>query len=672
MSLFDSDIWHMGGLLGKLYDDKDWEEKKRQQAQNPEQDGAQQPGQNGDAPSLIGSGQTDSIAQTRQKADDYERAAQQVGLNPWVGLGLMGFSMLANNRNKSFGELIGQGGLDGMAGMGSYANSQLKQFQDARDYYNKQAEGEADRQMREKVLRDNEAQRQFDNNLAMQRFGLQQAAAQREAQQAAQEQAAMGQLRGMLQGAGMGGATMPGDGSLVPGSNQLTERYESAGNPGDISLDTGGSKSYGRFQFNTSGTAQGYVASLAQSAPELYQALGGGRVAVGSRAFDNLWNEAAKGPLRDVMARTQAAYLNTAYVNPTLNNLSGTDYMANFGQNPVLRDVITSTAVQHGPGAVRDIFDKAWGKTQKTGDPNQDLSNFIANIYGERVAPGRFETAAKQDPDIYNKMARRYQRENADAQAMLRGVNGGGQQGAGQLPPEALLLPGRAGQIAAQIFQEQGAQRRADMNMTKFNAGQNNAGKVAFDKGLGKNSADDIKAWNEASANYQNQLAAYDALDRLYEEGLQTGWGQETINKALDVANRLGIDTSGLGNATTQQGFQHLVNNNLLQVLAAQKGVQSEQDAQNARKTWADWGNTQEANQWVNQYKRNIANRGILMNSFLIQRTMATGNSAQARLDWNEYSKTLPSVVPPAPGKANTPAQGGKPVTLDDFNHSHK
>lgn len=238
------------------------------------------------------------------------------------------------------------------------------------------------------------------------------------ARQLGAAQAANGDMRG-LERTMRGGVPYTARGGE---SGSLLRRYESTGLD-DISIDTGGSKSYGPYQFNSGaghrgGTMHQWVSGTRTSDPEIYKRLSPYRV--GSKEFDAAFKALAADPaMRERLSLSMRQGFLDMYENPALRGINGSEYAAKFAGNPVFREVMDSTAVQHGPGMVRNIFDKAWSRTDKTGSEQQILSSLISNIYQERQAPGRFKRAAREDPQIYAKMGRRYSSENAVAQRLL-------------------------------------------------------------------------------------------------------------------------------------------------------------------------------------------------------------------------------------------------------------
>lgn len=215
----------------------------------------------------------------------------------------------------------------------------------------------------------------------------------------------------------------------------LAMAHESGGDPGAISRDTGGSKSYGLFQFNNmggKGTANSFVAALKTTHPALYEALGGGKHAVGSEEFDKAFEQAASGPLRQEMVKAQQEHLEGEYLRPIMDRLKGSELASAFGDNPAMREVMLSTAIQHGPGNANRILREAWGEVDKNADRQTQLEQFIMATYKLRGRPGEFRTALAEKKDDAERarflggMRGRYEKEAAQALGMARG---------GALPP---------------------------------------------------------------------------------------------------------------------------------------------------------------------------------------------------------------------------------------------
>ncbi|MBD5417081.1 MAG: hypothetical protein HDR50_05360 [Desulfovibrio sp.] len=232
------------------------------------------------------------------------------------------------------------------------------------------------------------------------------------------------------------------------GVGSLAAVHESAMDPGAISRDTGGSKSYGLFQFNNrggKGTANSFMESLKTTHPKLHEALGGGKYAVGSEEFDNAFRQAANGPLRAEMVQAQREHLTSQYLRPIEQRLKGSELFAAFGDNAAMREVMLSTAIQHGPAGAKRILREAWGMVDKGADKQAQLEQFITATYELRGRPGEFRTALAEQKDeagrqrLLSSQRGRYAKEKEQALALARSG------------PEAMLPPAELMQLQGKI-----------------------------------------------------------------------------------------------------------------------------------------------------------------------------------------------------------------------------
>ena len=173
-----------------------------------------------------------------------------------------------------------------------------------------------------------------------------------------------------------------------------------------------------------------------------------------------------------------------------------------------------------------------------------------------------------------------------------------------------------------------------------------------------KNLEDEISIQNDVITNA-------DAFDKLMKtEGLKTGVGQDILDTTARWLERMGVDTSFLSGANrpaTADALRQQVQTNVMNVLAAQKGVQTEGDAQRARETWVRLQNTPEGNLWINQYMKNIAQRKMDRANFILDEMGRNGGKVRAAQNaWQKYSKDLPSVAPSVPEAPKKP-EGERP-----------
>lgn len=268
----------------------------------------------------------------------------------------------------------------------------------------------------------------------------------------------------------LGGGGYSGMGSLAVG-------HESGGDPGNISHDTSGSKSYGLFQFNNmggKGTANSFMSGLKKSHPQLYAALGGGKYAVGSAEFDRLFQEAARGPMRGEMVQAQQEHFAGSYKAPVEEKLKGSAVYAALGGNNAFQEVMLSTAIQHGPGGANRILREAWGMVDKNAAPQAQLEQFITATYQLRGRPGEFKTALSEQKDdaarqrFMDGLRGRFSREATQALALARGEASGGPQSAFLTPAQKMTLQGRLDHIRRRQAQEAGLTAQAFGNHLEY------------------------------------------------------------------------------------------------------------------------------------------------------------------------------------------------------------
>lgn len=104
-----------------------------------------------------------------------------------------------------------------------------------------------------------------------------------------------------------------------------------------------------------------------------------------------------------------------------------------------------------------------------------------------------------------------------------------------------------------------------------------------------------------------SQIANLDALKNI---DMKTGWSTEAKAAAANVLTGLGIAPKNAElYATKAQQFQSVAMTKLWETLNNAKGPQTEGDANRAKATFAQLGNTPEANQFIVDFARAVANR---------------------------------------------------------------
>lgn len=249
-------------------------------------------------------------------------------------------------------------------------------------------------------------------------------------------------------------------------------------------------------------------------------------------------------------------------------------------------------------------------------------------------------------------MARMEQRDGSKwTPEVVRSAMSGGQMGG--FSPTIGLLPGSAGQAGRWLYeqQENANQRALDARKTDpaFIMAQENAKAVP-----GK-----IDALSTENSELYDSMRNFDVLSSLYGRGLETGAWAPMRSWLANQAEALGIGdyarVMGLPDASVQQEFENLVTQNVFNVLAQQKGVQTEGDAQRAQQTWSSIKNTPQANMWIATLQKNVAQRQIDINDKTMELLEKhNGNMRLVNAELKKYKDGLPSIIPEDPGRQRT------------------
>lgn len=168
----------------------------------------------------------------------------------------------------------------------------------------------------------------------------------------------------------VGGDTKP---ATAVKTGALSQRFESSGDPGAIGYDSTGGWSYGTYQL-----AHNNAKRFVEQSP--YSSAFAG-VPFNSQAWRDTWKRVAKQDPQG-FANAQQAYIERTHLQPQITKLASQGVDLNRF-SPVMREVVFSTAVQHGPG--NDVVEKA---VKKVG-PNAPEDALIKAIYEERWAGGK-------------------------------------------------------------------------------------------------------------------------------------------------------------------------------------------------------------------------------------------------------------------------------------------
>lgn len=251
--------------------------------------------------------------------------------------------------------------------------------------------------------------------------------------------------------------------------------------------------------------------------------------------------------------------------------------------------------------------------------------------------------------------------------------------GSGGVSPNlmaAASFPGDYGAAAGRIIGLQQQQEKNNLDREKFDFERTKASPgYLFNQKLAEKSADYYDSLNDDAAAQDKMITNVETLKSLLVN-LKSGPLQGKIDLANQFLHRIGFSGNliGANDVRDADALQYLINKNVFDVLLQQKGVQTEGDSERAKKMFVRFENSPEGANWIAQYMFNIATRGKEKDMFLIDQMRKNGGDRYAAMRaWDKYKKTLPSVVPPAPERvtrtnASAPAaapSGGRHYRYD-------
>ena len=214
-------------------------------------------------------------------------------------------------------------------------------------------------------------------------------------------------------------------------------------------------------------------------------------------------------------------------------------------------------------------------------------------------------------------------------------------------------MPGDLGAAAGRVVGLQQQQEKNALDRERFEFERAKASpRYAYEQETAKRDADYADELNKAITTQDGLITNAKTLKALLDSGLQSGPLQDKIDMANQVLHRIGFtgNLPGANDVQNYDAFQYLVYKNMLNVLADQKGSQTDKDAENARRTFARIEGSREGNEWVTQYMLNMATRKKEEAMFKLDYMQKHGGDRfGAARAWDAHKKTLPSVVPPAP-----------------------
>jgi len=200
-------------------------------------------------------------------------------------------------------------------------------------------------------------------------------------------------------------------------------KYETGGR-GSTMVSSGkgdaGGVSYGSYQFTSKmgGSAARFVGQNDFPWKKDFQGL-----TPGTSAFTNKWKEVAKAN-PEQFKNAEHSYIQKSHYDPLTTSVQQHTGVDVNSRSTALRDVVWSTAVQHGGGST--VVQKAFDTMKKQGTFNPNDKNFDANaikaIYAERGrtnGSGGLVHFGKNSAEVQRGVANRFVSEQKDALKML-------------------------------------------------------------------------------------------------------------------------------------------------------------------------------------------------------------------------------------------------------------
>lgn len=209
-------------------------------------------------------------------------------------------------------------------------------------------------------------------------------------------------------------------GAEASGIGKLSAKFESGGaGSAAIGYDRTGGTSYGKYQIASRvGSMKSFLNFLDGEAPDLAKRLrSSGPANTGSRqgAMPREWRAiAAEQPER--FERLQESFIMETHYKPALSAIEKSTGVDASSLSTAMREVIWSTAVQHGPAGAARIFARADDMSGKSNDAGYER-RLINNVYTVRA--GQFGSSTHQ---VRNAVRNRFREEKQIALNMLDGA----------------------------------------------------------------------------------------------------------------------------------------------------------------------------------------------------------------------------------------------------------
>ncbi|WP_373497774.1 hypothetical protein [Desulfococcus sp.] len=207
------------------------------------------------------------------------------------------------------------------------------------------------------------------------------------------------------------------------GLGSLSAAFESGAAGADaIGYDPGGGTSYGVYQIASKpGTMDRFIDFLAGEEPAWAERLrAAGEANTGGRGggMPRVWREiASEDPER--FTGLQHAFIEDTHYRPAERKIAGSEGIRPGDRSEALREVLWSTAVQHGPDGAARIFGSAMERLRSGGDDPSDAA-IIEQVYALRA-----ETADRHAPELASALRNRFRSEKRQSLDLLANIGNG-------------------------------------------------------------------------------------------------------------------------------------------------------------------------------------------------------------------------------------------------------
>jgi hypothetical protein len=144
--------------------------------------------------------------------------------------------------------------------------------------------------------------------------------------------------------------------------------------------------------------------------------------------------------------------------------------------------------------------------------------------------------------------------------------------------------------------------------------------------------------------NAQSAMDQNEVLSQLETMDVRTGFGEGAKTSLARVFNAAGVDGNSLlgVDAANSQAFNAMTGKLLAEALAAQKGPQTDGDANRMEKTLASLGNEPRANTFIVTSMKAVNERKVEQAAFYEQVLEEDGTLKDADKKWREYKNSTP------------------------------